>query len=204
MEKVELQVKTVDNYVDFKDKNSDTSVKGMIYELLRVHVDTWYHADLLQTIKLKTNEVNFLDGIWAFGLFASGDVVKEFLSVDTTSIFLQDTDLPFLFTVEVDLSIQKQISTRAVYNVFDFASDIGGLQGALAAIFIFICGFYSPAMFSRSVMRHNFKYDSNTEEQDETTLERLNSKTVSNEGQNVNSKAKDLAERLRKQEEFQL
>ena len=155
----------------------------MLYELLRVHVDTWYHADLLQRFELKTNEVNFLDDVWAFGLFASGDVQKEFLSVDATSIFLQDTDLPFLFTVEVDLSIRKQISTRAVYNVFDFASDLGGLQATLAAIFIFLCGFYSPAMFSRSILRHNFKFDSNTEKKDEKNMELLAPTTVQDEGQ---------------------
>ena len=156
----------VDNYIDFNEKNSAYSIKGLIYELLRLHVDTWHNANLLQQIKLKTNVANFLDNYWAFGLFGSDDVQKEFLSVDTTGIFLSDTKLPFLFTVEVDLSIHKNISTRAVYNIFDFASDLGGLQGALAVLFIFLCSFYSPAMFSRSIMRHNFHFDSNTEKKD--------------------------------------
>ena len=68
-----------------------------------------------------------MDDYWAFGLFGSDDVQREFLSFDNEAIFLSDTDLPFLFTVEFDLSIHKNISTRAVYNVFDFASDLGGL-----------------------------------------------------------------------------
>ena len=166
MDKVEIQVKMVDNYIDFNEKDSASSIKGLIYDILRLHVDTWYHASLLTQIKLKTNEANFYDDYWSFGLFGSNDVQKEFLSVDTTDWFLSDTELPFMFLAEVDLSIHKNISTRAVSNIFDFASDLGGLQGALAVLFIFLCSFFSPAMFSRSIMRHNFHYDSNTEKKD--------------------------------------
>ena len=74
MDKVEIQVKMVDNYIDFSEKNSAKSIKGMISELLRLHVDTWYHASLLSQIKLKTNQANFEDNYWAFGLFGSDDV----------------------------------------------------------------------------------------------------------------------------------
>ena len=139
-----------------------------------------------------------MDNYWAFGLFGSDDVQREFLSFDNEAIFLSDTNLPFLFTVEFDLSIHKNISTRAVYNVFEFASDLGGLQGALAVVFIFLCSFYSPAMFSRSIMRHNFQFDSNTEKHDKRSKKQNAAKTVQDAGQNVNAKANALAERLRK------
>ena len=64
--------------------------------------------------------------------------------------------------MEFKLGSEKRITQRNVYNIFAYASDIGGLQGALDSIFGFLMSFFAPLMFSRSVLRHNYKYDSNT------------------------------------------
>ena len=49
-----------------------------------------------------------------------------------------------------------------MYTIFDFASDLGGLQGALDVVFAILCSFYAPAVYARSILKHNFKFDSST------------------------------------------
>ena len=77
------------------------------------------------------------------------------------------TDRFFGFCFELSLAADVKIASRSVYTLFQFASDLGGLSGALDWVFGLIVSFYAPAIYSRSILRHNFKFDSNTEEKKE-------------------------------------
>lgn len=116
-------------------------------------------------------EATFYDEWFEFGLFTGG-VGKEFIQYEDYSNFIIDTPRPFAVSVECKLSYKKSVAQRAVYNIFEFASDIGGLQGALDALFAIIMGMWTPLMFSRSFLRHNFKFNTNSES-DETKKKKV-------------------------------
>lgn len=94
--------------------------------------------------------------------------------------------------MEMELGFNKHIASRAVYNVFDYISDIGGLQGALDSIFCIIMGFWAPAMTGRSLLR-NFKYDSNSGDGGEGGDGSRKKNSVSVEDKQVSAKAAKLA-----------
>ena len=82
--------------------------------------------------------------------------------------------------------------------------------GGLAVALNWICGscvsFYNPAVFQRSVIRHNFKFDSSSEPQSskKRTKSSIGEKTVQPEQSQLKEKLEALSDRLRVKDNFLL
>ena len=93
-----------------------------------------------------------------------------------------------------------------MFTLFDYYAKIGGLRGFLGLAFSTIVGLYSPILYSRSVLRHNFKYDSNTSVRlhDRMKTKPATNKIVNQKNIEINKNAVVLADRLRCQDNFVL
>ena len=88
----------------------------------------------------------------------------EYLSVDE---FSQEPANPetdheseFGFTFVLQRSQRKLRHKRVVYSILDYLADLGGLNEAFMFILEPILSLFLPAIFTRTVLNGNFKFDS--------------------------------------------
>ena len=154
-------------------------------EIGRFHARNFPNVKYDVTIPLKPVLGKFYDDWLSIGLFSS-DVEQEFIEYVTSEALATSSEYAFGFVTQLKLFKEKKIATRQVYNIFQFASDFGGLQGALDLVFGFAMSFFTPVMLTRSILRHNYKFD--TDPADGTQQSRDSDRRLQAAAQEIRSK----------------
>ena len=104
----------------------------------------WYSMSPDQRIEyvnvIERQQFNLNDSFLAFGSLTESDT-KGFKSTKTPNRVLNYKN-NMLNSVTYELSLGLEFYDRQVYNLLDILSDIGGLYGALSAIFFFIVSIF--------------------------------------------------------------
>ena len=132
-------MQVADSYVDFNAKDTIDAVKSRMITIADIKVKDYKNKNPWSITYFTHNEASFKDTWYTLGLFSSGAVEKDFMEYSHFDLFLEEhPDHFFGYTAEFKLDSKKHIISRSVYNVFEYISDIGGLQGFLDGIFSFI------------------------------------------------------------------
>ena len=80
-------------------------------------------------MRLAPHQATFQDNPYKLGLFGSNSVEKDFMRLQNFNFY--EEELPseddVKFTIIFQLAKEKIVSQRSVYNIFEYASDLGGL-----------------------------------------------------------------------------
>lgn len=96
------------------------------------------------------------------------DLTKSFTSAFNASEY----GFSSLLTIDLNLSKNKNLSSRQVYNVFDIMQDVGGFQGIILILFAQIVSlFFTSITFPHSVLKHLAPVNLNTAAKDQFRVE---------------------------------
>ena len=149
-----------ETYADFSEPETSKTFKQRIKEIQTVHPHFHRNKNMLYMISLTRHDVTLNDRWLDLGLFTDNGVEASFLARDDKVYHHSEIADEFTVGFEFGLSYHRTVSSRNVMNIFGYISNLGGLWGALIPVFSWFTGLYGPAMFSRSIITHNFKFDS--------------------------------------------
>ena len=100
-----------------------------------------------------------------FGTFKDGRIMIEesnlqFMTYHDNNLQISDSSLENAgLSLKINQHHTSKMYVRQVLNLWMILAFLGGLSVALSWISGTCVSFYSPAIFERSVIRHNFKFD---------------------------------------------
>ena len=118
MKRVTLAMGILDRFVDFNEPDTEKAVKPRAYEIGQLTIAESLGTNFNFDNKLKQNEATFYDDQWSIGLFNSAGVSRNFLSWESYTNLATKTDRPVGLSINFQLSFNKAVMSRSVYNIF--------------------------------------------------------------------------------------
>ena len=195
-----FNLKTTEKYIDLHSYTD--MVRARMMPLLSFTGDEFLSKRIQNTLTLSQTSGAFRDD-----LLGAVGVELRFMSFHNNRSTVSDSSLEESgLSLDLTLHHTAKIYARQAFDLWLFLAYVGGLSVALSWIHGAFVWIYSPAVFQRSVIRHNFKFDSSSEPQKGKKRSRASSsETVVQPEQNqLKAKLDALTDRLRVKENFLL
>ena len=157
MSNAKFSLRTTDKYINSYEFQYESVIKARIMPLISFTGQELQSQSIESTLTLSQTSASFRDDL--FGAFG---VDMRFMtphsnSQQVSSASAEDSG----FRLRFDLHHTAKVYTRQAFDFWMYLAYLGGLSVALSWIHGVFVSIYNPAIFRRSVIRHNFKFDSN-------------------------------------------